>query len=389
MVGNALNPGTLAFYSLGVLSPALQREYGWSAGAAAGGLFAVSVTTLLVSPLAGALTDRLGARKVASWSVVLLSLTLCLLATVPLSLPMYYGLWMLAAAGGAGSFPFTWSRLITQHFRRKCGLALGLSFVGTGLAGALLKPPLFQVVEQHGVQGGFWFLAVLPLLSLITTLLLVRPMSAVPRTDAAAKPVAAEGVTLAEATRDWRFWLLALVVASAAIGVGGPLPNMESVLRATGYSGAEAVALAQLIGLAIIFGRIGCGALLDRIWAPAVGAVVLAAGGLGCLAAWSTTEPSWTAGVTVFLIATASGLEVELVAFLALRYFGLKNYSSIYGVLYGIFALGTGVGAISFGVIFDATGSYGPALMSFGLLLIGAAAAILWLGAYRYETRSQ
>jgi predicted MFS family arabinose efflux permease len=387
-IGNALNPATLAFYSLGVLSPTLQREFGWGTGAVAGSLLAISITTLLIGSLVGSMVDRLGVRQVAVWSAALTALALSLFAFVPLSLGRYYGLWVLVAAAGAGILPITWSRLVNQHYRFKRGLALGISFVGTGVTGFLLKPLLFHVLEQHGFRGAFLTLAVLPLIAGASTLLLVR--SASTQEDAARSSAARlAGMTLREAFCDWRFWLLAILVASASAGVGGPLPNMESVLRARGYSGAEAIAFAQFIGIAIVAGRIGGGALLDRFWAPAIGAFALVAGGVGCLAAWIHSTPHWTTGLQVFLIAVASGLEVELVAFLVVRYFGLKAYASIYGVLYGIFALATGAGAIGFGALFDAVGSYGPALASCGLLLVASAGAMLCLGPYRYYEQAR
>jgi MFS family permease len=386
-IGNALSGGTLCFYSLGVLAPALHARYGWGIGGIAGGLLAMTVTTLIVSPIVGILTDRYGVKRIAASSALLMPFSLALFAVLPLTLPTYLALWALVAATGAGCFPITWSRLVNQHFRASRGFALGISFVGTGLTGFFLKPALFSIIERHGLPSGFLLLAALPLVTLAANLLFVPSSSAaqlqIHRTDA----LAASGRALPEALQDYRFWLLAAVVTGAAIGVGGPLPNMESVLRSLGHSNGAAIAGAQGIGLAIVVGRIGGGALLDRFWAPAVGAIALVAGGIGCLAIWSGAIPGYFSSLEVFLIGLASGLESDLVAFLVTRYFGLKHYSSIYGVLYGLFALGTGIGALTFGAIFDALHSYRPPLALFGSLLIFSGAAILLLGAYRYTER--
>jgi MFS family permease len=393
-IGNALNGGSLCFYSLGVLAPALHAKYGWGAGAVAGSLLAITGTTLLVSPIVGVMTDRFGVKRIAAVSAALMALTLGSFAILPLTLPLYLGLWSLVAILGAGCFPMTWSRLVNQHYRMKRGLALGISFVGTGLTGFFLKPALFTMIERHGLEAGFLLLAALPLVTLTTTLLFIRaPAAPLPSNDRVAGPLAggsaAAGYTLREAFGDGRFWLLALVVTAAALGVGGPLPNMESVLRSLGHSNGDAIGVAQGIGLAIIVGRIGGGALLDRVWAPAVGTLGLVAGGIGCLAIWHSAEPSSAAALQVFLIGLASGLESDLVAFLVVRYFGLKSYASIYGVLYGLFALGTGIGAIAFGAAFDTFHSYRPVLAIFGLVLIASGALILLLGPYRYTDKAR
>jgi MFS family permease len=275
-IGNALGAGTLGFYSLGVLAPELHAQFGWGTGAIAGGLLVMTLTTLIVSPFAG-LLDRLGVRAVAATSTLLLALSFALFAALPLSLPLYYGLWALVATAGAGTFPMTWSRLINQSFQRRRGLALGISFVGSGLTGFLLKGPLFNVLEQHGLRAGFLLLAILPMGTLIATLLLVPSKPRGPVLAQSVPDAAVIGHALNEALRDWRFWILAVAITGTAFGVGGPLPNMESVLRAAGYKGANAIAIAQIIGLAIVAGRVRGGALLDRVWATAVGFFIIAA----------------------------------------------------------------------------------------------------------------
>jgi cyanate permease len=69
--------------------------------------------------------------------------------------------------------------------------------------------------------------------------------------------------------------------------------------------------------------------------------------------------------------------------FLVARYFGMRSYGAIYGVLYGFFSLGAGVGPLVYGAVFDATGSYARALLpTSGALLLGAL-MLLTLGRYR------
>lgn len=390
-VGNALSGGSLCFYSIGVLAPSLHSVYGWGVGGIAGSLLAMTLATFIVSPIIGAVIDRFGVKRVAALSAVLMACGFSLFALLPLTLPLYLALWAFVALLGAGCLPVTWSRVINQHFRLKRGLALGISFVGTGLMGFFLKPALFATIERHGLNAGFWLLASLPLVTLVSTLIFIRSPKAevTASTPPSTEPQSSElsGFTLRSALLDGRFWLLAAVVFAAALGVGGPLPNTESVLRSLGHPNGDAVSIARSIGLAIIAGRIVGGALLDRIWAPAVGAAGLFLGGIGCLAIWNSSGPSPAAGVEVFLIGLASGLETDLVAFLVVKYFGLKNYASIYGALYGLFGLGTGLGAIAFGTAFDVLHSYTAVLAVFGGVLIVCAAMILFLGPYRYQEK--
>ena len=84
------------------------------------------------------------------------------------------------------------------------------------------------------------------------------------------------GVTLLEATREWRFWMLGFVFIVISFAITGVIPNIEQILLSKDYSIVEAVGLASLTGFAIIGGRIIGGFLIDKYWAPGVAFVFLA-----------------------------------------------------------------------------------------------------------------
>ena len=78
----------------------------------------------------------------------------------------------------------------------------------------------------------------------------------------------------------------------------------------------------------------------------------------------------------------AAGAEFDIIAYLASRYFGLKNYSKIYSLLYAAFALGAAVAPGIFGYAYDTFGNYEMVfLISGGLFLLGSV-MLLGLGKY-------
>ena len=94
------------------------------------------------------------------------------------------------------------------------------------------------------------------------------------------------------------------------------------------------------------------------------------------------------------LIAVASiclglglGAEVDIIGFLVGRYFGLRRYGEIYGYIFAVFTVGTGLGPLLMGSTFDAIGNYKPALAFFCALLIVSSVLIAMLGPYRYPAR--
>jgi predicted MFS family arabinose efflux permease len=180
--------------------------------------------------------------------------------------------------------------------------------------------------------------------------------------------------------------VLAFAFVCVSFGVGGPIPNMENILKVAGFERDNIVSLVALIGLSVIAGRIIGGWLIDRFWAPGIAFVMLSLPALSCwlMADGGMSVPA--AGAAIFLIGFAAGVEYDLMAFLVARYFGMKGYSAIYGSLYGFFALGAGIGPVVFGKVFDKTGSYAPVLGTSAALLMIGAVSLLFLGRYqRYE----
>ena len=90
----------------------------------------------------------------------------------------------------------------------------------------------------------------------------------------------------------------------------------------------------------------------------------------------------WFAVLAAFLMGFAGGAETDLVAYLAGRYFGMKNYGQIYGVQYMAFGLMAAVSPTLYGWVRDTTGSYDPILIAAAVMFIAGALLLLLLGPY-------
>jgi predicted MFS family arabinose efflux permease len=309
------------------------------------------------------------------------------------SIVLFYVNWAVMAVVGAGTLPVTWTRAVNNHFDARKGLALGLSLLGTGIFGFLIKPFTAWLIATYGWRTTYLVIGMLPLL-------LAWPIayfafhdvgertdsSAERRKASAARLEVTPGLRLGQALKSWRYWVLAFAFVCVSFGVGGPIPNMENILKVAGFERDNIVSLVALIGLSVIAGRIIGGWLIDRFWAPGIAFVMLSLPALSCwlMADGGMSVPA--AGAAIFLIGFAAGVEYDLMAFLVARYFGMKGYSAIYGSLYGFFALGAGIGPVVFGKVFDKTGSYAPVLGTSAALLMIGAVSLLFLGRYqRYE----
>ena len=127
-----------------------------------------------------------------------------------------------------------------------------------------------------------------------------------------------------------------------------------------------------VIGLAVVAGRVGIGGLLDRLNPPLVAASFLILPAVACLLLAS----GHALMLALVLIGLSAGAEVDLLAYLASRCFGLRHYAGIYGWLLSAFSLGGGVGPILAGRVHDVTGSYRDALYA-GAVLVAIGAALI------------
>ena len=231
------------------------------------------------------------------------------------------------------------------------------------------------------VVVGFAFLVIVSLPAL--GYLLGNIATAPPERRALAPGERLPGDSLREAVLSWRFGLLALCFVFISYGVGAPIPNLEGILGSFGFDRSDAVALAGLTGLAVLGGRLIGGYLIDRFWAPGVAFVFLAspAGALWLLAQGGLDQG--TATLCIMMIGFGAGVEYDFLAYLVSRYFGLRNYSSVYGALYGFFAIGAGFGP---GILSRdvAERGWGGNLTEAAVVLFAASLPLLALGKYRY-----
>jgi MFS family permease len=373
-VGVGLGTTGLPIYTSGQFILPLQSAFGWSRSATEGALICLTVGGILMAPLIGALADRLGVRRVALASQLGLCLGYLGLTLNGGSLVAYYIGWAVLSILGAGTSPIVWTKAVASWFEQNRGLALGLTLCGTGIV-AIIGPAIIEaLITAYGWRAGFIAMAAAQLLigwPLTATLLKTRDQAA-----PATAPAPLEGDTVAAAVRSTRFWRMLAAFVLIAITVGGLIVNLPALLADRGVAPSQAARALGLLGFAIIAGRLTIGWLLDRfparLVAPAY--IVLPAASCLLLARGGAALPA------ILLIGLATGAEVDLLAYLVSRLFGMLHYGRLYGWVLAAFGAGVGIGPAFAGWIRDHTGTYDPALNVFALMAAAAALLIATLG---------
>ena len=82
------------------------------------------------------------------------------------------------------------------------------------------------------------------------------------------------------------------------------------------------------------------------------------------------------------LIGAGLGAEADLTPYLLTRYFGLRSFSTLYGLTWTAYAVAGALGPVWMGKAFDATGSYHALLLLLAIATL--VCAILYLLLPRY-----
>lgn len=382
LIGIGLGLSPMPIYTIGIFAPFFMSEFGWSVSQIMGSLTITTIALFGAGPIAAWLAGRFGVRPVVLTSLILFGISFMGLAFTQGSLPLFYLHWTVITFVGAGTLPITWTKAVNHWFDERKGLALGMAMMGSGLFGIFCKPFLAWLIPLTDWRTAYIVLGLMPILiAFPIAYCFFRDTDT--HEDAPVRQSNPGGLTLPQALRDWRFWLLLIAFFPISVALSGPVPNMENMLARGGMDAASVVMITPMIGLSAMVGRMAGGWLLDRFWAPAVGFVLLSLPALSCVMLLQNDLNLFSAGVAIFMLGFALGIEYDLMAFFAARYFGLKAYTSIYSALYITFAAGAGLGPLVFGWNFDQFGDYRIILMISGVMLFAASASLLLLGPYR------
>lgn len=375
----------LPYYTIGALTKPLAEEFGWTRAEVQFAVLFSSGLGALTAPIVGMLSDRYGPRALVLPGLVGLSTGFFIAAAMNGTTANLYFAYAFMAIAGAGTTPITWTRAIASSFDLQRGLALGITLTGTGVCAMLAPSYTVWLLENFGWRGAYVGLGLLPLLLAGPLVYLYFHPKHEPRGSRAVRTEATHstesGITLGEAVRGYRFWVLCVSILAVYFAVSGVSPNIIPAMTDQGLSAASAARVQGVFGFAIIFGRLVVGALVDRFWAPGVSLVSLSLPVVGCLVLASSPDLVWIY-IAVLMIGFAAGAELDLMAFLVAKYFGLRHYAKIYSILYALLATGSGVAPMLFAGVYDRTASYRVGFIAAAILFAIGALVLLLLGRY-------
>lgn len=380
VVGLAFGPSVIAILAISPFIPPIEAEFGWSRVQVSLAATIVSYMVVFVSPLQGFLVDRLGPRKVILTSIPLFALSLASLYWLPDSLPIYYTIWVLIPLFSIGLWPLGYLQAVSQWFEKKLGLALGCANAGIGVGSTIV--PLIVAALIAGYDWRTAFLGLAAIVFFVTwpvTFFTIKELSG---EEIQATKRSASGTPFRDAIREPVFFMLCAAFFLLGLTATSLVTQQVPLLIEAGWSQTDASFVQALFGFALLFARVFIGFIIDHFFAPRVMQIVSVGGAVSCVLYAIAPD----AGIlSALLLGFLLGAEFDVLAFLIKRYFGNVAYGRLYGVIFGVFYLGSGLGIVGLAAIRQAFGSYDAGLFMAAGILLSCVVLTAFFPDYRYK----
>lgn len=362
---------TLVSYVNNLFTPHLLAYFSWSRSDVA--LVGVAAFLGIVTmPVAGRLTDRFGVRKVAAIGVIASPLVFIGFASMTGSIWQFFLLTFaqILVVGGTTS-AVVYNRLIAQSFNRARGAAFAIAASAAPVAGALMAPFIAMVIEHYSWRAGYLSLAgFTAVCGLLAWCLVPRHITPAKSANAVTVGLAHDYKTIAK-NRSFQLIFLGFILCNFAFTM--QTQHLQVILLDNGVSTAVAAIAISIFAISVITGRMVCGFALDRFPSYRVATIALGLPSVGLgLLAMGVSDPFMVA-VAVLSLGVALGAEIDVLAYLVSRFFPLRVFSTVLGLLMGGFALSMASGALLLSFALSHSESY-TAFLTFCSIsaLIGA-----------------
>ncbi|MFC3885463.1 OFA family MFS transporter [Bacillus songklensis] len=357
--------GLGTIYTWSLFNQPLVERFDWELSSVAI-TFSITSFALAVSTLfAGKLQDKWGIRRLIGCAGIVLGAGLMLSSQIS-------SLWMLYILAGVvvgftdGTAYITSLSNVIKWFPEKKGLISGISVGAYGTGSLLFKYINGSLIESAGVSQAFLYWGLIVMIMIVGGSFLVREAKSSSKAQTL-KGIQEKDYTVKEMLKTKEAYLLFVILFTACMsGL-----YLIGIVKDIGVSlaGLDVATAGNAVALVAIFnttGRILLGALSDR-----VGRLKVVSGAL-LVTAVAVTILSF-AELNYFLffacvagIAFCFGGNITVFPAIVADFFGLKNQSKNYGIIYQ----GFGFGALSGSFIATALGGFVPTFTFIAVLCI-------------------
>ena len=360
----------------GVFFKPILLELDLSRAVTSGATSISAVAMGVAAVFAGKLTDKYGPRLVLVIAALAVGLGNMLMSQVE-SLWQFYLFYGFLVGVGMGGADVPIATTVSRWFVRRRGMMIGITKVGAGV-GIVLFPMLASfLMDNYGWREAYLYIGGIILVVILFAGFLFRrdpaQMNQLPDGDTMVPAIKETAQVVQYSARDAmssrQFWTFVGVWAIFGGCVQAVLLHIVNHATDLGISTSIAASIVSVIGGLSILGRLTLAGLSDRIGPRSSYLIALAM--LTSSMLWMQfARQVWMFYVFAVLYGTAHGACFTLLAPMLSKLFGLNSLGTIMGfvVLFG--ALGSLIGPVAAGWIFDVTGTYQLAFVVMFILCI-------------------
>lgn len=370
----------------GIFFDPVIRDLGFGMGAFSFYVLFFGVCSCLVLPFVGKLFRRMDSRILLGTASVFFSGSVFVMGFFH-TLPAFFIAGAVQGFAGAFLMFFPAPYILGNWFKKKNGLAIGISAAFAGLIGVFFNPIGNALIQSFGWRTGFFLFGIFSLILLlpVSVFLLrshpedigMRPYGAEDTDGSAGAACPLDGVPAQRAKRETAFWLLILAGLCAAFTC-----SYYSHLSPLGIYFGYGSAMGALLGSASMAGNVVSKLLLGHLYdrlglsrSLAIGTAVTAVGFLLLLIDSLTVRI-----LGAFLYGFSMAMSAIMIAISVRDIYGNRDYGELLSYSSLVATLGTSLNTVIIGYIVDGFGKqrgyivslwYGVALtLSMGVLFV-------------------
>ncbi len=377
------------FYSYGVFFKAIAEDFGGSRLGVAIGLTVTNAVGAIAAPYVGRALDKYPLRNVMGLGALFMAFGFLGLSFVQNELQFYLVLGLFIGFGASSMGNLATSKLVTNWFDKRRGMALGIAAAGVSLSGVIMPYISAELIENFGWRQGFLiysaftFLVVVPL---IFRLVISRPEDVGLRPDGAMPmkldddsllPPAQKAppkMRLLELFIEHNFRMIVLTFSLLFCSMSATLTHMIPRLTDFGYTLVEASLVMSLCAGFGVVGKLSFGWLSDRLSVRKVMGIVIFMQFSGQYLMFTSLD-YMTFAIGASMFGFGVGGVVPMHGAVVGKTFGRDRFGAVLGLMRPAMFPIQILGVPFAGWIFDVTGSYDVAFQVFlGLYLLAALA---------------
>ena len=379
------------FYSYSVFFKSIAAEFGDSRLGVSIGISVTQGVGALLAPFIGRALDRFPLKRIMAAGAVSMGTGFLLLGLVQTPLQFYLVLGVFIGFGAGAMGQLATSKLVSNWFVLKRGTALGIAATGISVSGVIMPATTAWLIGEFGWRNGFVAYGVITLVivvPLILRLVVSRPedLGLLPdgATEAATLPPPKAALRTSEYILNSNFWYLLITIGLLFCIQSATLIHMVPQLTDRGIDLISASVIASSTALFGVMGKLIYGALVDRWdvrWALWLAIAFQVTGQLFML--FGNGYSGFLIGASLF--GFGMGGIVPMQGAVVGAAFGRESFGRVLGAMRPPMAIIHLLGVPFAGWVYDSTGSYEPAFLTFLGLYAVTTLAVLGI---RVETRS-